>query len=127
SGEPTTLERDLARRRLHQVHDEPGGGRLSAARLADDAKRLAAHHREIDAVDGADESATAEQSLADGEVLNEARHREEGQARLVAAAGAAVAHDFKSIAERSPSDSRLKESDVRKIIAPGRAATYGLT
>jgi hypothetical protein len=31
------------------------------------------------------------------------------------------------MAERSPSESRLKEIEVRKIITPGKAATSGLT
>jgi hypothetical protein len=44
---------DAPGRRRHQPHDRQRGDRLAAARLADDAERRAARHRERDAVDRA--------------------------------------------------------------------------
>src|SRR5258708_7887070 len=48
-----SVEQDLADVGLDDLHDQPRGGRLAAAGLADDAERLALGHLEIDAVDGA--------------------------------------------------------------------------
>src|SRR5439155_3323210 len=45
-------EDDPAARRVEQAHDAAGERRLAAARLADDAERLALVERERDAVDG---------------------------------------------------------------------------
>ena len=46
------LEQDLARGRLQQPGDQPAGGRLAAAGLADQAERLAGLQVEVDPVDG---------------------------------------------------------------------------
>ena len=45
---------DLGRRHVEQAHDRQRRHALAAARLADDAQRLAGHDREADAVDGPD-------------------------------------------------------------------------
>ena len=115
-AEAEPVEDDLARVRLDQPDQQPRGGRLAAARLADDAERLAAGHLEGDAVHRLDvRDLAAEQAAAHGEELAQARHPQE---RL-------RAHSLTSMALRSPSLSRLKQIETTKIIAPGSAATSG--
>ena len=48
-----------------------------------------------------------------------------GAAHVVAQCVGHGGHPLLSMAERSPSDSRLKEMEVMKIITPGSAATSG--
>ena len=74
----------------------------------------------------ADEGCAAEQRVADGEVLREATNTEKGPRSSAALVGGSACHDLRSIAERNPSDSRLNDSDVMKIMTPGSAATYGV-
>src|SRR6185312_5189008 len=47
------VELDRARRRLDETEDHASGGRLAAARLADESEGLAGHDVERHAVDGA--------------------------------------------------------------------------
>ena len=113
------------------MHEQPRRRRLAAARFADDAERLAFHHLEIDAVDGAhDGFGAAEHGLADGEVLDEPAHREQrlgGTAAVARDEGGNGAQFFTSMAERSPSENKLKEIEVMKMTRPGRAAIQGCT
>ena len=75
-----------------------------------------------------DAGGAAQQPGIEVEIFLEAGHRQE---RLRPAAAVArierLGHSFTSIAERSPSLIRLKQIEVTKMIAPGRAATTGLT
>ena len=81
-----------------------------------------ASQREVDAVHGPHHGArTAEQPCLQREVLHQALHVQEWRAFALAR----HAHDLMSMAERSPSVSRLKEIEVRKIITPGRAHSSG--
>ena len=76
----------------------------------------------IDAIHGPHHGAgAAEQSCLEREVLHQALHVQEWRAFALAR----HAHDLMSMAERSPSVSRLKEIEVRKIITPGRAHSSG--
>ena len=75
-------------------------------------------------------SATAEHGLADGEVLHEPAHREQrlgGTAAVARDEGGNGAQFFTSMAERSPSENKLKEIEVMKMTRPGRAAIQGCT
>ena len=77
------VERDLAGRRLDETKNGPAGGRLAAARLADEAERLAALHVEGDAIDGANEpDGATEDAAGDREVLDEVANREQGRRSL---------------------------------------------
>ena len=127
------VEQDIALVRLDDLHDQPRGGGLAAARLAHDAERLALHDVEIDAVDRADHCPGARQQPAvAAEMLDQSSHRQ--QSRRLAAAIDVIerlhrvddhAHCLTSIAERRPSENRLNEIEVRKIIDAGQAATIG--
>ena len=71
-----------------------------------------------------------EDACLDGKVFCEAAHRHERLGGAAAVAGIdewSGAHVFTSMAERSPSEKRLKEMDVMKIISPGSAAIQGCT
>ena len=70
----------------------------------------------------------------DAEVLDKTVDREQrrcrpatvvAELRLIERCADDAAHCLTSIAERKPSDKRLNEIDVRKIIKPGNAATIG--
>ena len=63
------LEGDRARRRAGDLHDRPAGRALAAARLADDAERLAAQHVEADAGHRLDGVAALDLEL-DDEILD---------------------------------------------------------
>ena len=51
AGDVAPVEEDLAGGRLRQLHDRPAERRLAAARLADDAERLAGSNSQVDPVD----------------------------------------------------------------------------
>ncbi|MNL26722.1 hypothetical protein D3C87_1482680 [compost metagenome] len=116
-----------------ELHQQPRGGGLAAAGLADHAEGFALEHVEADAVHGADLASLAERDgRLEREMLDEiARdHERLGRAANVTGVGRrcekfAHVHSLISMAERMPSASRLNEIEVRKIIAPGRAATQG--
>src|SRR5258708_24033696 len=136
-----SVEQDLADVGLDDLHDQPRGGRLAAAGLADDAERLALGHLEIDAVDGAHHrSRPREQAALAAEMLDEAADRKERRCRAATIARVgrkrrdAVAtaplhavhgHCLTSIAERRPAETKLNAIEVKKIITPGSAATIG--
>ena len=128
-AERLAVEQHLAGVGPDEVHEQARGGRLAAAGLADDAERLALQHVEIDAVDGAHQRRRAEHALPDREMLDEPAHRQQRLRRPAAVRGGGHGrvHCFTSIAERSPSESRLNEIEVMKIMAPGSAATQGWT
>ena len=82
--EVAAVEDDLARGRLDQPEQRPPERRLAAARLADQAERLAAADLEVDAVDGLHVADRAPQEpLLDREVLLEPRARRAGRRRSV--------------------------------------------
>ena len=82
------VEADRAGGRLEQLEHQPRGRRLAAARLADDAERLAAVDAERDVLDGVHDAAAArEHAQADGEVLRQVLDLDE----RVAAGGARCA------------------------------------
>jgi hypothetical protein len=71
-GDVLVLEPDLARRRLDEPENGPPGGRLAAARLADQPQRLAGQDLERHVVHGVDPGHLArEETATDGEVLFE--------------------------------------------------------
>jgi hypothetical protein len=125
------IKERLARIREDEMHEQPGGGRFSATGLADDPKRLALEELEVDSVDSANDGVpAAEEIFAHREVLHEAAHGQQRLGRPSAVdlrEGEGGAHVFTSMAERRPSEKRLKEIDVMKITKPGRAATQGCT
>ena len=102
---------------------------LPQPELADDAERLAFEHVEVDAVDGAHRCGGSEQAFLDREVLHEPAHRQQRLPRPAAVGRHqhGGVHCFTSIADLSPSESRLKEIEVTKIMVPGSAATQGWT
>ena len=108
---------------------KPRGGALAAARFADHAQRLALVHCEADAIDRAHHAAAAAQHvLLQREVLDEALTAGVSSSKRAARrALRGTAHCLISIAERMPSDSRLKAIEVKKIITPGSAAIHGCT
>jgi hypothetical protein len=63
------------------------------------------------------------------EMLDEVPHRQERLRRSTAIASADVVanplHHLTSIADRRPSERRLNEIEVMKIMSPGSAATIG--
>ncbi len=73
-GELSALEHHRAAGRPRQLHDRPAGGALAAARLADDAQRLAAQHVEADAADGVDLQPGATDGELDDEILDPQQH-----------------------------------------------------
>src|SRR5258708_37977715 len=109
-------EHDLAGIGSDQTDQQTCRGRFSATGFADHAQRLAARDIEGDAVDRAHDCiGPPEQARTDGEMLDETGNAQER------------AHALISMAVRKPSLSRLKEIEVMKIIAPGKAATQGWT
>ena len=129
---------DVAGVALHQVHQQPRGGRLAAAGFADDADGLALGDRERHVVDRAHGLARAEQIAAHRKMLGQAVDLQQRLRRAADDPRSAPAyrsversrswHQFRmSMALRMPSLSRLKQIDTAKIIAPGNAATHGLT
>jgi hypothetical protein len=79
---------------LDQAQDQPAGRRLAAARLADQAERLAAADGEVDAVDRAHHRArpAAEpQALAHREMLDQTGRLEQDRAHFAASRGAGSA------------------------------------
>jgi hypothetical protein len=120
-------------------NDQACGGGLAAARLADDAERLAFGDIEVDAVDGAHHRpGLGEEAGLAAKMLDQPADRQQRCPRPAAIAEVtrngrdavvdflpARAHCLTSIAERRPSEKRLNEIEVRKIITPGRAATIG--
>ena len=134
-----SVEQDVARIGRDDLHDQTRGGGLPAAGLADDAERLAFGDVEVDAVDGAHQRPGLGQNTGlAAKVLDQPPHRQQRRPRPAAIAQVrrngrdavvgflpACAHCLTSIAERSPSENRLNEIEVRKIITPGRAATIG--
>ncbi len=133
------VEQDLAAIKRDDLHDKARGGGLAAAGFADDAERLALGHVEVDPVDRANHRACPrEEAALAAEMLDQAAHAQQrragaapiarvGSRRDGTLAGAILEHGhcLTSIAERSPSDRRLNEIEVRKIITPGSAATMG--
>jgi hypothetical protein len=128
--------------RHEQVQQQPCQGRFSAPRLADHAQRLAFPDVERDAVDRLDRLAAGP---LDRKMLFQIAH---DQHRLQRAAAVAridqtIKHQIlpraasipshlpryirTSIAARSPSLTRLKQTDVMKIATPGSAQTTGTT
>ena len=119
------------------MHQQPGGGRFAATGFADNADGLALADRKRHVIDRTHGFAFAEQPAAHGEMLGQAI---DAQQRLRLAADVLdgiefdhFGHDFDhgqlriSMALRRPSLSRLKQIETAKIIAPGSAATQGLT
>ena len=106
---------------------------LPQPELAHDAERLALHDVEIDAIDRPDHGpGSRQQAAVAAEMLDHSSHRQ--QRRRIAAAIDVIerlhriddhAHCLTSIAERRPSENRLNEIEVRKIMTPGSAATIG--
>ena len=88
------------------------GDALAAARLADDAERLARRDVERDAVDGVDRAALGPE--LDPQVLDRR-----------AAAHVARPRSFGSSASRRPSPIRLKPSTEKTIATPGMIASHG--
>ena len=149
------VERDAPRVGPDEMHEQARGRRLAAAGLAHDPEHLAGADGEVDVVDRLHPRHRAvEDAAPHREVLAQApdveqrgrQGRRRRAARLAAVRPAAPrrggapgsfapcssprlggAHSRTSIALRSPSLSRLKVREVRKIIAPGSAATHGLT
>ena len=71
-GDVRPVEQDLARRRVDEPEQQPADGRLAAARLADEAERLAPADLEAHAVDGLDEpDGPLEDAALDREVLDQ--------------------------------------------------------
>ena len=105
------VEDDLPRRRLRQLDQRPRQRRLAAARLADEAERLAGLDRQVDAVDGVDLSDGAlEDPGADREVLDETLDAED----LLAASGPLVDRLEPARARRSR-DTASENFDLRPI------------
>ena len=87
AGDLAPVEADRARGRLDQLQDRAAERRLAAARLADQAERLAAPDAEADAVDRADlvDLAVDQEPAPDREVLDEVGDLEQrGAVRLIA-------------------------------------------
>ena len=142
------VEDQLAGVARDQMHQEASERRLSATGLADHAKRLALKDDQryvIHCAHAAD--APIEQAAANWKVLLEAGDRQHrlhlaasiariagrhgvelragsGRADVCCHAGSPSPHQIRtSIAWRSPSLTRLNDSDVMKIAAPGSAQT----
>ena len=121
------VEDDAAGIGADEVHEQARGRRFPAARLADNAQHLARQHVEVDIVHrlhpghGAVEDAAAHREIFPE--VADFEQRGSAAARIVRAR----VHSRTSMAPLSPSLSRLKDSEVKKIITPGRAATQGLT
>ena len=133
-----SVELDLACVGADEVHEKARRRRLAASRFADDAEHFSGLNGEADVVDRLHPCHGAvEDPAPDREVLAKVLDLEQcgrtGAARRTGAWAAIAharrprAHSRTSIALRSPSLSRLKVSEVKKIITPGRAATHGLT
>ena len=73
AGQVVALEEHGARGRRGQLHDRPGGGRLAAAALADQAHRLALGHVEAHAGDGRHLLASRSREV-DHQVLDAQQH-----------------------------------------------------
>lgn len=124
------IEKHFALIPFDQLHQQSRRCRLAAAAFADHAECLTLQNVEVDPVNGADHLLRLEQPAAfDGKMFQE---RFDGDQRLCRAATVAricrgqregIHHDFTSIAARSPSEKRLKQIEVMKIITPGSAAT----
>ncbi|MNT36590.1 hypothetical protein D3C72_1726870 [compost metagenome] len=117
-----------------KLHHQPRRRRLAAAGFADHAQGFALFHIEVHAVDRAHRVAAlppGQRIALQGKVLDQATHAQQrlGRTAQVLVCGTAdfrdVVHSLTSMAERSPSDSRLKDMEVMKIITPGNAATQG--
>ena len=130
------VEDELAGIGIEQAGDQARGGRFAAARFADHAERLALGEVEAHVVDGVHLLLRRQHAAAaHREALAQVAHAQQrlgraatvGQRRERCVDAVVRAHLRKSIAERTPSASRLKAIEVTKIIAPGRAATQGLT
>src|SRR5215470_15848127 len=106
-------EQDVARIGRDDPHDETGKRGLTAARLSDNAERLAFGHVECDAVDCAHFPAPAPAPMPAAEMLDETAHRQERLHRATGivpsrdGTGHRAVHQRTSMAERSPSDNRL--------------------
>src|SRR5262249_19801114 len=80
-GDVGAVDDHAARARLVQTQDGAADRRLAAARLADEAQRLAGGDVERDAVDGLDDAlAAAEEAGPRGEVLGQVLDGDEGVA-----------------------------------------------
>ena len=122
------VEQDFPVIRLDQSDDQARGRGLAAAGFADNADHLALVDRERDVVDRPHDALRAEKPAAQAEMLDEILHLQE-RLRRAADIGAPVRafQLLTSIALRKPSLRRLKQIETMKIIAPGNAATHGLT
>ncbi|MNL23630.1 hypothetical protein D3C87_1450260 [compost metagenome] len=117
-----------------KLHHQARRGGLAATRFTDDAQGLALLHIEVHAVDRAHcvaAPAPGQEIAFQGKVLDQPAHAQQG---LGGAAQVLVrraqgfdfgVHSLTSMADRRPSDSRLKDMEVMKIITPGNAATQG--
>ena len=120
-GDAFALEQHAPGIGLDQAHQQARGGRLAAAGFADNAERLARHHRERDVVHSVHRArALVENTGAQREILAQFAHFKNGPRVFDRV------HWVTSIAARRPSDIMLKQIDTMKIIAPGSAATPGL-
>ncbi|KAG1390831.1 hypothetical protein G6F58_012875 [Rhizopus delemar] len=117
-----------------QLHHEPCGGGLAAARLPHPAQGLAVLHVAVNAVHrthGVAAPLARQRVPLQRKVLDQPPHAQQrlGRPAHIAVGGAyrfdQCAHSLTSMADRSPSDSRLNDMDVMKIITPGNAATHG--
>ena len=126
------VEHHFAAVGFDQAGDEARGGGLAAARLTDDAQGLALVHREAHSVDGPhDPAAGAKPPAAERELFAQLPHQQQRLGGTAAVRGSGDlrrggGHRRRSMAERTPSASRLKATDVTKIITPGSAAIQGL-
>src|SRR5262245_54939595 len=102
------------------MHEETRSGGLAATGLADNTERLTRRKRKVDTIDRPyGPGAATKQPALQREVLHQALHLQQG------CACSGTAHALMSMADRSPSVSRLKEIEVMKIITPGSAHSKG--
>ena len=112
---------------IDKLHQQARRSRFATAGFADHAERFALKHFKIYPVDRTDYAAPTPERIAfQRKMLLQSAHREQG----LGGASAAFVHRHQpllSIAARKPSESRLNEIEVTKIITPGSAATQGCT
>src|SRR5947207_3488793 len=129
------FEQDLARRRVEQANEQPRGGALSAAGLADDSQRLALHDVERDVVDrlDGDDLALEHDPAIDREVLDQvadldqrraARRAQASAPGLGGTAAAALAGAFASRFSDSGSSPASSPCQIRaRTLGSSRQAT----